>query len=580
MPLDAIFLAALSRELRHRLIGAKIDKIQQPERDKLVFSLRGGGENFRLLLSCGTGSARVHVTTEVIENPASPPMFCMLMRKHLVGARIAELHQPSMERMLIFELDTTDELGVAARKKLVVELMGRGSNIILVGADGRIIDAVRRIDADLGQRRPVLPGLLYRDPPKQDKTDFLLAESEARAALWAAAPEDKTADSWLLDSFSGLSPLIARELCHRAFGETSPHIGTLGALRGNLPAAMDALAESIEHGEFTPWLLSEVGLPRDFSFMPIRQYGARYAGETAESFSALLDAYYMKRDKAERMRVRSQSLTKHVKTHRDRVERKLALQREELKKTADREEARRRGDLITANIYRMRRGDSLLECEDYYTEGQPTVAIPLDARKTPQQNAAAYYKEYNKAKTAEQHLTVLIEKGEQELDYLNSVLSELAQAESERDLGDIRRELLETGYVREQKGEKRMKLPKNEPLRYVTPAGLEILVGKNNAQNDYLTTKLADRGDIWLHTQKIHGSHVILRCGFTEPDEESLLMAASLAAWYSQGRDGGKVPVDYTRVRYVKKPSGAMPGKVIYTDYRTLMVQPAEPAGH
>ena len=565
MPLDAITLTALCRELREKLEGAKIDKVQQPERDMLVLSLRGKGGNQRLLIAAGAGNARVHITGESMENPAEPPMFCMLLRKHLVGARIASLEQPDHERMLVLSLDTRDEMGDVSRKNLVVEMIGRSSNVILVGADGRIIDCMRRMDFAGDSLRRLLPGMIYRLPPKQDKADFFDSDEESRRQLIRKADGEVPADKWLLDSFSGLSPLLCREMAFRCGGSLD-----------TLPEQLDALHEIISSGEFTPYMLSEGDKPRDFSFMPIRQYGERMKGECFESFSALLDAFYARRDRAERQRRRSHELIRSVRTIRDRLVRKLAGQSEELRRTAGRDEIRKNAELITANMYRLKKGDRELTCEDYYEPDCPLVKIALDPLKTPQQNAAAMYKEYNKLKAAEEHLTVLIEQGEKQLDYLNSVLDELARAETEKDVSDIRRELLETGYIRKAKSAKPERIKAQAPMRFVSDDGLEILVGRSNTQNDELTTKLARRTDYWLHTQKVHGSHVIIRCDGLEPPERTVEQAASLAVYYSQGRDGGKVPVDYTMVRFVRKPSGAMPGMVIYTDYKTILAQSDE----
>ena len=575
MPLDAVCLAALSQELRGRIIGMRIDKVQQPERDLLLFSLRGGHDAARLLLCAGTGSARVHLTEENFEQPAQPPMFCMLLRKHLTGARIADVRQPAFERILRLELDALDELGTPMRRSLVCELMGRNSNLLLLDGEERIIDCLRRVDAEMSEKRQVLPGLLYRLPPEQDKPCFFTTPPEERRRMWENAPRDVTADRWLLDSFSALSPLVCRELCCRAFGESAPTVGSTERPE-TLPLAMDALAESVAAGEFTPTLLTEGDRPRDFSFMELRQYGSAAETEHFESFSRLLEAFYGRRDRAERMKRRAQTLTKTVKTARDRLTRKLSEQREEYARTQEREICRRRGDLITANLWQMKNGADTLRCEDFYEPDCPETEIPLDPRKTPQQNAAKYYREYNKLKAAEKHLSEQLEKGEKELDYLLSVLDELSRAEGEKELAEIRRELTETGYLRAQKNGKREKVTETKPLRFVSSAGLEILVGRNNAQNDRLTLHDARRTDWWFHTQKIHGSHVILRCGDMQPDERSVLEAAMLAAWYSQGRESGKTAVDCTQVRFVRKPPGALPGKVIYTDYRTLVVSPAE----
>ena len=561
MPLDAICLSALTSELSDKLTGGRIDKVQQPERDMLLISLRSKGENLRLLISAGTGGARVHLTKASFENPAEPPMFCMLMRKHLVGARIASVSQPEGERMLCIELDSRDELGFETRKKLIAELIGRSSNLILVDAEGRITDCMRRMDFGGDALRRMLPGMIYRMPPAQTKPQILKTSPEQRRALIASADRDKPVDKWLLDSFAGLSPLVCRELAYRSGGYEM------------LPELLDAFCESVNAGEMRPYMLLSDGKPVDFSFMKISQYGEAMDCEEQESFSALLDRFYSERDRLEQQRRRSHDLTKTVRTMRDRQQRKLAAQLEELRRADDREALRRRAELIKANLYRINRGDRSLECEDYYEPECPTVRIELDPLKTPQQNAAALFKEYSKMKAAQEHLTKLTAEGEKQLDYLNSVLELLESAESEKDVSDIRRELIATGFIKNRKNAKADKAKAQAPLRFVTDDGLEVLVGRSNIQNDELTTKLGRRTDYWMHTQKIHGSHVILRCDGIEPPERSIEQAAVIAAHYSQGRGGAKIPVDYTMLRFVKKPSGALPGKVIYTDYKTLNVQ-------
>lgn len=570
MPLDAVFLSALTRELSAQVTGAKIDKVQQPERDQLLLSLRSRQGNCRLLISAGTGAARVHLTEQKFEQPQEPPMFCMLMRKHLTGAFIEQVSQPEGDRLVLFELGGYDEMGDAVHKRLAVELMGRAANIILVGEDGRIIDCLRRVTADDGIHRNLLPGMFYALPPRQNKPDFFRTGPETRRALWAVAG-DARADKWLTDTFSAVSPLIARELCFRCFGETSPNAAMLPPeVRDRFPDAMDALADSVAHGEFTPVLLVKDGAMKDFSFLPIKQYGGAMEQKTMGGFSELLDEFYAQRDKAESMGRKSKDLQKKVKTVRDRTERTLAARRAEWEKSADRDTFRQYGDIIMTNIYRMHKGDGTLEAENFYLDGSPVVTIPLDVLKTPQQNAARYYKEYNKAKAAQEHLTGLIAKSEGELDYLNSVLAEIERAESERDLAEVRRELTDTGYLRKPKGGKPDRSKPQGPMRFVSTAGYEILVGRSNAQNDELTLKTARRSDVWLHTQKIHGSHVIIRCQDETPDDGTLYEAACLAAYYSQARDGGKVPVDYALAKFVKKPHGAMPGMVVYTDYQTI----------
>ena len=565
MPLDSITVSALAAELRGRVTGAKIDKVQQPERDTVLLSLHGPGGSMKLALCGGVGNARVHITEAAYENPERPPMFCMLLRKHLSGARITARIQPERERILIFRLDGYDELGAPVQKKLAVEMIGRGTNIILIDAEDRIIDCLRRVDSDMSALRQVLPGLIYRLPLQQNKPDPFALSAAERRALWEERDPSLPPDKWLLQSFSCLSPLICRELAFRCAGDAEA-----------LPDCLDALCESVAAEEFTPCMLLEDGRPKDFSFLRIRQYGDSLQTETFPGFSALLDAFYTRRSQAEDMRRRTAALRKTVKNALDRTERKLTMQAEELKKTGERDEKRRWGELITANLYRApKTGARSMTVEDFYTEGTPELTIPLDPLKSPQQNAAAYFRDYTKAKTAEQYLTRLIAENRQAAAYLSSVLDEIDRAKGASDILDIRRELTDTGYIKAQRGGKEKQRP-TAPLRYRSTEGYEILVGRSNLQNDLLTFKTARKGDMWFHVQKVHGSHVILRCEGVNPDETTLREAAALAATHSQAAGGGKVPVDYTRVKYVKKPAGALPGMVIYTEYATLVAEADE----
>ena len=564
MPLDALCLTAVAGEVRAAVQGGKIDKIYQPTRDEVVLYIRGPAGNVRLLLSANPGHPRAHLTERNRENPEQPPMFCMLLRKHLQGARILELNQPPLERILDFKLETLDELGDRVERRLVLEAMGRSANLLLLDGEGRIVDCTRRVDGDLARgQRQLLPGLFYRQPPAVDKLNpFTLSPEELRLVL--ANPLGKAWDKLLLDSFTGLSPLVARELAFRA-GDDSE----------KLAAELEKLGKSVEENHFTPYLLVREGKPVDFTFLPVLQYGPETESIPRESFSALLDDFFSDRESAERVRQRGQDLVKSVTSARDRTARKLGNQARELEATKNRERLRELGDILTSNLHLMEKGMSTFRTMDFYDPEGGEVDIPLDPLLTPQQNAAKYYKEYNKAKTAEEMLTIQIEKGEKELEYLNSVLENIALAEGEKDLQEIRQELTETGYLRRPKtAAKRAKKVSGKPMEFRSSSGLRISVGKNNSQNDLLTTKLAYKSDIWLHTQKIHGSHVILWLEGGEADARSLTEAAQLAAYFSQARDGSKVPVDYTPVKYVKKPAGARPGMVVYTTYQTAVVEP------
>ena len=576
MPLDALCLSGVVHELQNALSGAKIDKIYQPGRDEVVLALRAPAGNVKLLLSANPSHPRAHLTQISRENPDKPPMFCMLLRKHLSGARLLELVQPPMERVVDLRLEALDELGDRVERRLVLEAMGRHSNLILLDGEGRIMDCLRRVDSDMSARRQVLPGLFYRLPPAQEKLDPSSLDRAALESALAAAPEESQADKWLLDTFGGLSPLICRELAFRAGGATDARLHQMGeGGRSRLLDELEGLLRSVQENSFTPVMLEKEGHPSDFTFQPISQYGPAVSCVPFPSFSALLDRFYEQRENQERVRQRGQDLIRSVTHARDRAARKIGLQEQELAATRDRERLRQFGDIITSNLHAMEKGMSRLTAADFYDPECPQIHIPLDPLLTPQQNAAKYYKEYNKAKTAESILTLQLEKGRRDLDYLNSVLEAIALAEGERDLQEIRQELTDTGYLRRpSKARDRGKRVASKPMEFRSSSGLRISVGKNNTQNDLLTTKQAFKSDLWFHTQKIHGSHVILWTEGGQPDLTSIQEAAQLAAWFSQGRESGKVAVDYTPVKYVKKPGGARPGMVVYTTYETAYVAP------
>ena len=570
MPFDAIFMTALAGELREKLTGGKVDKLYQPARDEAVLHMRAGRDNVRLLLSASPAHPRAQLTRVPRENPETPPMFCMLLRKHFTGARLLELAQPSMERLLDFRFETLDELGDRVERRLVLECIGRKSNLIMLDGAGRITDCMRRAEVDLSAKRPVMPGLFYAPPEPTGRLDpAAMAPEELRSFVLANAPQGDGQDKWLLDTFNGLSPLTARELVFQGEGT-----------REGLADRLAQLMERVKAGDFTPTVLLREGRPFDFTFQPILQYGPAVELKRYPTFSALLDDFYEQKEAQERVKQRGQDFIRSVTQARNRTAKKIANQEADLARTAGREKLRRYGDIITTNFYAMSRGQSVLRAQDYYDPACPEVDIPLDPLLTPQQNAARYYKDYKKAQKAEEMLTLQIEKNRGELDYLDSVLQMITLSEGDRDLQEIRQELMDNGYLKQHRrkmtAKGKQKIVHAKPLEFRSSGGLTILVGKNNSQNDRLTHREADKRDLWLHAQKLHGSHVILKTGGLPPDERSLTEAAMLAAWFSQGRDSGQVPVDYTPVKAVKKPAGAKPGYVIYHTYQTLYVTPDE----
>ena len=561
MAFDALFLRCLKGELERELTGARIEKIQQPARGTLLLTVKGERRR-ELLIGGSSGAPRLHFTGEALEKPQEPPMFCMLLRKHLTGARILEVSMPATDRVLLFRLAAPGQFGEGEERGLAVELFGHAANVILTDREGIITDCLFRAGS-AEDARAVQPGSRYRLPPPQKKRDLLALSDREIVELCAQRDPGRPVDRWVLESFLGVAPLVAREMAYRAES-------------GQLAAELCRLRDAVLAGGQPCLLTGPEGAPFDFSYIPLFQYGPGYALEKAESFSALLDAFYAKKDAVERRRQRSGELRRAAGTARNRVIRRLEAQRQELLNTENKDWLRQCGDIITANLYAMRKGQTELVAEDFYAGDGAMRQIALDPQKTPQQNAARYYKDYTRAKSALAHLTERIEQGQEELSYLDSVLEEIDRAETERDLAEIRAELEETGYLRAPRQNRRPKRQPIQPMRFRSGAGLLIRAGRNNAQNDQLTLRDSAKTDLWLHAQKLHGAHVILSCQGKTPDPQSVREAACVAAYYSQGREAAKVPVDVTQVRQIKKPPASRPGMVIYHTYRTLLAEPDE----
>jgi len=572
MPLDALCISALTDELSKTLAGSRVDKIAMPARDALVFFLRTDTGGRRLLISAGADGARVHITETDCEKPPVPPMFCMLLRKHLSGARLTSVSQPGLERLITLVFEAYDPMGEACEKRLYAELIGRQANVVLVGPDGRIIDCLKRVDGDLQDRRQVLPGLFYRFPPGGGKTPFDQATPQAFQALLAAAPPEREAARWLLDAFFGLSPILCRELVYQCAGDTGARMEQVDA--GRLSDAFFALREQMLSHALTPVMLIKEGRPFDICCVAAAQYGQGVTLERFESFSALSDAFYSERDRLRRAQARTHALKKLVSSARERTVRRLAAQRQELSDAQARDRYKLAGDLISANIYKLGRGMDSAALENYFDpEGKP-ITVALDPTLTPAQNAARYYKKYTRLKTADCVLAGQIAQGENELLYLDSVLHELEQCASDAQMEEIRVELSEGGYVKTQAASKKAKRETFDPMVFTSSSGRRFYAGRNNRQNDLLTMKHAGKRDVWLHTQKIPGSHVIIDCADGPPDDLTLTQAAQVAAYFSSARESHNVPVDYTAVKNVKKPPGAKPGMVIYDNYKTAVVTP------
>lgn len=573
MSLDGALLHCVKQEL-NSLIGARVDKIYQPSREEIVVSLRNlnGADKSRksLVFSANSTAARVHLTSAEFENPPSPPMFCMLLRKHLGNGRLVDIRQDGLERILFFDFECVNEIGDVVVNTLTAEIMGRNSNIILV-RNGKIVDSVRRVSAvesDDSARR-VLPNCEYEPPPRSERLNLLTADvSEILARL--SDSRDRLSKA-LMNTLEGISPIFARECAFYAANDVD--VTCNAADKSRIEEFLENARKSLNSPtEFT--LLSENGKNKDFCFVDIRQYGDVMNKRLFPSANALLDAFYTESDRSGAARQRARELVKTLSSAYSRVLRRLETRKKELSECGEREVFRVCGDLINANIYRLERGMTKCLLEDFFS-GEPRE-IALDARLTPAQNAQKYYTEYRKLDTAEKKLTELIRGDEEELAYLDSVLDCVSRTESDSELAEIRRELSEQSYIRAAKGGERPSKKPSEPLRYRSSDGFEILVGKNNRQNDLLTLKTAKAADIWLHVKDIAGSHVIVKTDGSPPSEQTLIEAAQIAAFHSKAREGSGVPVDYVPVKFVKKPAGAKPGMVIFTNNRTLYVTPSE----
>lgn len=578
MSFDGMVTHCVAHELNRVLTGGKIDKIYQPERDEIILQIRTGSESHRLLLSASASNPRVHLTHVARENPMTPPMLCMLMRKHLLGNKILGITQQGFDRVLRLDLEGRNEMGDICTKSIITEIMGRHSNIILIDENRRIMDSAKHVDFTVSAVRQILPGLLYEAPPAQDKyTPDHYSLLDLMTAL-DKSPEDTLLDKFLLASFTGMSPLLAREIVYRFCQNTKAvrkEVDTAAFL-----TAADAFLKDICAGQYTPTLVISKNdqRPAAFSCVRLTQYENGATLETSDSMSAVIDSYYEKRAQREHMNQRANLLLKLVHNNIERCEKKLALHLENLEKSKNRETYKIYGDLITGNLYRMSGGAKELEAENYFSENMETVRIPLKEELSPSQNAQRYYKLYTKAKMTEKYAEEQIQSAQEEKYYLESVLDALEKAETPAELAEIKSELEDEGYVSKTSAKVKKNRKKSEPMRFTSADGFEILIGRNNKQNDELTIRMAYSTDLWLHTKNIPGSHTIIRTrgGLKVPDQ-TLLEAAQLAAYFSKAQNSSKVPVDYTTVKNVKKPNGAKPGMVIYDHYNTLYVEPKEP---
>lgn len=568
MAFDAGMLAAVAHEIEERVGGARIEKIHGPSRDEVVIIFRPdrGRPGARLLISAGANSPRIQITDAEISNPAQPPIFIQLLRKHLGGGKLTEVRQQGFERALELVFEAHDELEFRTTRYLICEIMGKYSNIMLCDANRKILAAIKTVDITTSQKRQVIPGMIYEQPPAQDKRDPLNENKESFISLFDES--SASVERFVMNNYMGVSPLVSRELALGCEGD--------GEM---LWQNFCVFTDRIKNKDFTPTLIRDAdGKPCEYCFMPITQYGGTYTVETPDNFGRLLDGYFTERGRVDRVRQKAADLFKLLENARARLERKLESLRTDIAACADMESYKRFGDLITSNMYLIEKGARSARLIDYYDENMPEVNVTLDSRLSASQNAQKYYKKYNKLKKGEVELTKQIALAESELVYINSVADEFSRAESETDISEIRRELYEAGYAQRMKNYTPPKMKESKPLEFRTDGGYRVLCGRNNIQNDRLTHKLADRGDYWFHVKDAHGSHAVMFCaGEDDPPAEDFTQAAMIAAYYSEFREGKNVEVDYTLVRNLKKPPSAKPGYVIYhTNYSAVVTPDAE----
>ncbi|MBO5939055.1 MAG: NFACT family protein [Clostridia bacterium] len=574
MAFDAGMLACTLSEIRRAALGARIEKVYQPERDEIVLQMRSFEGGRRLLINAGSGNPRIGFTEISKENPQNPPMFCMLLRKYLQGAKLSEVSQAPFDRVAFLGFDTRDEMGFDCRRYLIVELMGKYSNLIFADGDKKIITALRTTDFSMDSMRQLLPGMTYELPPAQDKENPLTVERERFSELLSSAPAERGCDRWLVSAFSGIAPVVAREIVYRATGHVDTPIRY--CFFEELWREFCAVYDRVRNEDFAPSLVLDGEAPVEYSFLPLTQYGAMEC-RAFESVGKLFDLYFETRDREVRVRQRASDILKLLTNAEARIHRKLELQRAELLDCEQGSVYKKYGDLITANLYRLSRGEARAVFEDYedYREDGSfgKVEVEMDTRLSPSQNAQRYYKKYNKAKTAKVELAKQISLGEEELSYLYTVFEALTRAESPSDLSEIRDELYRSGYASRMKSYAVPKAHKPVVMQFLTPDGMRVLCGKNNLQNEYITHKLAEKHDLWFHAKGVPGSHVLLVTEGREPTDLDYTTAAEIAAYYSKA-EGEKIAVDYLLAKHVKKPAGAKPGFVIYHTNWTAYVTP------
>lgn len=573
MALDGVFLSLVKDELLNSLEDARVDRIHQPSKEEIIINFRTKQGPHKILFNVNASQARVHETYLSFENPKAPPMFCMFLRKHLSSGKLISIRQDGFERILYFDFDSSNEMGDIVRLTLIIEIMGRHSNLILVNSDGKILDSIKRVSQDVSSVRPILPGMTYCPPPKEKRLNiFEFKNDELIYILEKNSKKDLS--KVLLHAFEGISPVMAREaVFYASKSDTLSFENLTDGQKDKLCFFFTNTADLVKSKKNKlVTLKTKENQLKDFCFTDILQYGTLMVRKVFSSPSELLDYFFAERDRLSRTKQRADDLFKLLISTSERINRRISNQLTELLECKNRDDYKKTGDLIISNIYKIKKGDGEVMLTDYTSEDMSEVKVCLDKRLTPQQNAQKYYNEYKKCDTAEKMLTRLTEEGKQELIYIDSVFDALTRAESESDILALREELDEQGYLRLPRKSKAKPQKMLAPLKFKTSGGFEVWVGRNNRQNDKLTLKDSEKTDIWLHTKDIPGSHVILKTNGATPSGTDITQAACIAAYHSKAKNSSSVAVDYTYVKNVKKPNGAKPGMVIFTDNKTLFV--------
>lgn len=576
MAFDGLAVSCMVHELNNILANGRVDKVLQPEYDEIILAVRSGGKNRKLVLSASSSNPRVHLTSVQKENPEKAPMFCMLLRKHLLGGKVVAVTQPDFERVVEIHVESHDELGDVSVKRLIIEVMGRVSNIILVDAAGKVLGSIKHIDFSVSQVRQLIPGMMYEMPPSQGKINPLTAtlqDIEDKLLSYSLG-----ADKFLLDTFVGIGPLSAREIAYIATGSTDTNCQLMSnEQKTKFTEFTKDFFEKIKNGIFSPVLIyKDEEKIKDFSGINITHYENTFIVKECETLNDAVDEYFKTKDFQERMSQKTSSLMKFVETNIQRCQKKLALQQQKMKDCENKEKNKVIGDLLTANLYRINYGDEFIEVEDYYNNMEP-VKISLKPELSPAQNAQRYYTIYQKLKNAEVVTAEQMELAKQEIDYLESIKENLMIVENEREINELRDELYQQGYHVKRAEKSKIRKQVSKPLQFQLSDGFIAYVGRNNMQNDELTLRQSRSNDLWFHTKYIHGSHTVIKTEGRTPSDDVIVEAAKICAYYSKARNSANVPVDYTIIKNVKKPNGAKPGMVIYDNYNTVNVRPELP---